>query len=83
MAVKNIAFNIDLTVIVVAAQEPPLPSKFIDRYLMVLQNSNIPAIICLNKCDLKTLEDETWMYIENQKLLLLRRLLIQILVLKN
>ena len=55
---KNIAANIDLAVIVVAAKEPPLHPKFIDRYLMILQNSNIPAIICLNKCDLKTLEDE-------------------------
>lgn len=25
---------------------------------MILQNSNIPAIICLNKCDLKTYENE-------------------------
>ena len=55
---KNIASNIDLAVIVVAAKEPPLHPKFIDRYLMILQNSNIPAIICLNKCDLKTDEDE-------------------------
>ncbi len=55
---KNIAANIDLAVIVVAAKEPPLHPKFIDRYLMILQNSNIPAIICLNKCDLKTEEDE-------------------------
>ena len=55
---KNIASNIDLAVIVVAAQEPPLHPKFIDRYLMILQNSNIPAIICLNKCDLKTEADE-------------------------
>lgn len=56
---KNIAANVDLAVIVVAAKEPPLHPKFIDRYLMILQNSNIPAIICLNKCDLKTeYEDE-------------------------
>ena len=55
---KNIAANVDLAVIVVAAKEPPLHPKFIDRYLMILQNSNIPAIICLNKCDLKTKEDE-------------------------
>ncbi len=55
---KNIASNVDLAVIVVAAKEPPLHPKFIDRYLMILQNSNIPAIICLNKCDLKTSEDE-------------------------
>lgn len=55
---KNIATNIDLAVIVVAAKEPPLHPKFIDRYLMVLQNSNIPAVICLNKSDLKTEEEE-------------------------
>ena len=55
---KKIAANIDLAVIVVAAKEPPLHPKFIDRYLMILQNSNIPAVICLNKCDLKMDEDE-------------------------
>ena len=55
---KNIAANVDLAVIVVAAKEPPLHPKFIDRYLMILQNSKIPAIICLNKCDLKTEEEE-------------------------
>ena len=55
---KNIASNVDLAVIVVAAKEPPLHPKFIDRYLMILQNSGIPAIICLNKCDLKTEKEE-------------------------
>lgn len=55
---KNIASNVDLAVIVVAAKEPPLHPKFIDRYLMILQNSNIPTILCLNKSDLKTSEDE-------------------------
>ena len=55
---KIIASNVDLAVIVVAAKEPPLHPKFIDRYLMILQNSDIPAIICLNKCDLKNEEDE-------------------------
>lgn len=55
---KNIAANVDLAVIVVAAKEPPLHPKFIDRYLMILQNSNIPSLICLNKCDLKTVDDE-------------------------
>ena len=56
--IKNIAANVDLAVIVVAAKEPPLHPKFIDRYLMVLQNSNIPVVICLNKCDLKTEEED-------------------------
>ena len=55
---KNIAANVDLAVIVVAAKEPPLHPKFIDRYLMILKNSDIPAIICLNKSDLKTSEEE-------------------------
>jgi ribosome biogenesis GTPase len=55
---KNIAANVDLAVIVVSAKEPPLHPKFIDRYLMILQNSDIPAIICLNKCDLKTEEED-------------------------
>ena len=55
---KNIAANISLAVIVVSAKEPPLHPKFIDRYLMILQNSDIETIICLNKCDLKTKEDE-------------------------
>lgn len=55
---KNIAANVDLAVIVVSAKEPPLHPKFIDRYLMILQNSDIPAIICLNKCDLKTEKEE-------------------------
>lgn len=57
-SIKNIAANVDLAVIVVAAKEPPLHPKFIDRYLMILENSNIPTIICLNKCDLKTTSDE-------------------------
>ena len=55
---KNIAANIDLAVIVVAAKEPPLHPQFIDRYLMILENSKIPAIICLNKSDLKIEEEE-------------------------
>lgn len=55
---KNIAANIDLAIIVVSAQEPPLHPKFIDRYLMILSNSNIKSIICLNKSELKTKYEE-------------------------
>lgn len=51
---KNIAANIDIAVIVVAAKEPPLHERFIDRYLMILQNSGIEAVLCLNKCELAT-----------------------------
>ena len=55
---KNIAANIDLAVIVVSAKEPPLHPNFIDRYLIILKNSNIDYIICLNKCELKTEKEE-------------------------
>ncbi len=57
-SIKNFAANVDMAVIVVAAKEPPLHPKFIDRYLMILQNNNIPTVICLNKCDLKTDEED-------------------------
>ena len=55
---KYIAANIDLAVIVVSAKEPPLHPKFIDRYLMILDNNNIPSIIVLNKSELKTKKEE-------------------------
>ena len=55
---KNIAANINLAVIVVSAKNPPLHPKFIDRYLMILQNSDIEAVLCMNKTDLKTDKEE-------------------------
>lgn len=55
---KIIATNIDLAVIVVSANEPPLHPKFIDRYMIILQNSNIPFIICINKSDLISNKEE-------------------------
>ena len=54
----TIAANIDMAVIVVSAKTPPLHPKFIDRYLMILQDSGIDCAICLNKSDLKTAGDE-------------------------
>ena len=54
----NVAANIDVAVIVVSAKTPPLHPKFIDRYLMILQDNAIDCIICLNKSDLKTENDE-------------------------
>lgn len=55
---QSIAANIDIAVIVVSAKTPPLHPKFIDRYLLLLQNNNIDCVICLNKADLKTEDDE-------------------------
>lgn len=56
---KSVAANIDIAVIVVSAKDPALHPKFIDRYLLLLENSNIPVLICLSKADLKTKETET------------------------
>lgn len=55
---KVIATNIDIAVIVASCYSPALHPGFIDRYLLLLENSNIPFIICLNKFDLKTLDDD-------------------------
>ena len=55
---KIVATNIDIAVIVVSAKEPPLHHKFIDRYLLLLKSSDIPSVICLNKCDLMTNEEQ-------------------------
>ena len=57
-SVKNIAANVDLAVIVVSAKEPPLHAKFIDRYLLILQSSNIDSVICLKKKKKKSKEEE-------------------------
>ncbi len=55
---KITATNIDLAIIVVAVNDPPLHPKFIDRYIILLENSHIPFIICFNKYDLVTKKEE-------------------------
>lgn len=55
---KLVATNIDLALIVVSAQEPPLHPKLIDRYIILLQSNRIPFILVMNKCDLKTKREE-------------------------
>ncbi len=47
-----IAANIDAAVAVVSTKNPPLHAKVIDRYLIMIQSSNIEPIICMNKADL-------------------------------
>lgn len=53
---KPIAANID-RIIIVSAVLPSLSLNIIDRYLVVCESSNIPAIIVVNKADLLTRED--------------------------
>lgn len=47
-----IVANVDRAVIVAAAQDPTFHPRFIDRYLVVLQNGGVEPVICLNKSDL-------------------------------
>lgn len=55
---KIIACNIDFAVIVASFKEPMFHPRFVDRYIMILENSKIPYIIVLNKSDLKTKKEE-------------------------
>lgn len=55
---KIIAVNIDLAVIVVSCSYPPLHANFIDRYAILLQNCQIPYIVCVNKCELKSKQED-------------------------
>ena len=48
----TIAANVDIAVVVAAAESPAFHPRFVDRYLVVLQNGNVEPIICLNKTDL-------------------------------
>ncbi|MCE1247309.1 MAG: ribosome small subunit-dependent GTPase A [Firmicutes bacterium] len=55
---KTIAANVDYGVIVAAAKEPPLSLKLIDRYLVALKQGNVTPVICINKADLLSAEEE-------------------------
>ncbi|MFK5042080.1 ribosome small subunit-dependent GTPase A, partial [Glaesserella parasuis] len=49
--IKVMASNID-QIIIVSAVLPQLSLNIIDRYLVICENANIPALIVLNKIDL-------------------------------
>ena len=50
--VQVVAANVDLAVIVVAADQPPLRPHLIDRYLVAIHRGGIEPLICINKMDL-------------------------------
>ncbi|EIJ69720.1 small ribosomal subunit biogenesis GTPase RsgA [Pasteurella bettyae] len=60
---KVIASNID-RIIIVSAVLPSLSLNIIDRYLVICENANIPAVIVLNKVDLLT--EQQWQEAEEQ-----------------
>lgn len=47
-----VAANIDVLVIVVAAERPSFHPRFVDRFLVTAQMGGVESIIFLNKCDL-------------------------------
>jgi ribosome biogenesis GTPase len=47
-----VAANIDQLVIVSALKRPPYKTGLIDRYLIIADRSELPAVLCLNKIDL-------------------------------
>jgi ribosome biogenesis GTPase len=47
-----LAANVDVAVIVVAAQDPPPRPGLIDRCLVAVQRTGIAAVVCVNKVDL-------------------------------
>lgn len=47
------AANLDLLVIMFAAQEPRLKPRLLDRFLIIAEQAGIPPLICINKMDLK------------------------------
>ena len=49
---RAIAANVDLVVVVVAAEAPPLHPRLIDRYLIAVEHSGARPVLVVNKVDL-------------------------------
>jgi len=49
---RAIAANVDLVVVVVAAEAPPLHPRLIDRYLVAVEHSGARPVLVVNKVDL-------------------------------
>ncbi|MBK9737300.1 MAG: ribosome small subunit-dependent GTPase A [Saprospiraceae bacterium] len=55
-----LASNVDQVMIIITMREPNLKLGFIDRFLIMTEPYNIPAIIVFNKADLNTEADMTF-----------------------
>lgn len=47
-----LAANLDIAVVVLAAQEPPWKPATLDRYLVLAAGGGVPGMVCINKIDL-------------------------------
>lgn len=54
-----LAANVDYGVIVVSAKNPVFHPRFIDRYLIALENGGVSPLICITKGDLASKIDES------------------------
>ncbi|MDD6212018.1 MAG: ribosome small subunit-dependent GTPase A [Clostridiales bacterium] len=50
--------NVDQALVIFAARAPKPNFNLLDRFLVMMEQQNLPTIICFNKCDLMK-EDET------------------------
>ncbi len=50
--IQVIAANIDQLAVVVSAEQPPLNTRLIDRYLVFAESECLPAVIVVNKMDI-------------------------------
>ncbi|ACJ76209.1 ribosome small subunit-dependent GTPase A [Thermosipho africanus TCF52B] len=49
--------NIDQVVVVTSLRKPEVPLQILDKYLVLVENAKLPAVIVLNKIDLLTKEE--------------------------
>ncbi len=51
-SIQVIAANIDQLAVIASAEEPPLNTRLIDRYLVFAESEDLPVIVIINKTDL-------------------------------
>jgi len=56
--------NIDQVIVTMAAAEPAFHAGLLDRFLVLAAYENVPAVICINKCDLLKNSDFCKPYIQ-------------------
>ena len=54
--------NIDLALIIFAAAKPQPNFNLLDRFLIMMEKENVPAVICFNKKDLAKQEELELLY---------------------
>lgn len=52
--------NMDQVLIVVSAKDPPLKAGVIDRYIIAAENGGLSAAVCVNKVDLVSEDEVSW-----------------------